>query len=94
VGSLDMFGCGGDAGVVGLVELKEFASSWVVFGLELFNGGFAFVERSGSDEDVVGAFGHQLGGPFETDAAVCLGSVSEMVFCIDPRTSLTTGDQN
>lgn len=31
-----------DAGVVGLVDLDELAGAWVVFGLELFDCGFAF----------------------------------------------------
>lgn len=70
MGCLDGFGGGGDAGVVGLVDLEEFTGSWVVLGLQFFDGGFAFVDRAGADEDVVGAFGHELGGPFEADAAV------------------------
>ena len=59
VGFFYGFGGGGDAGVVGLVDLEERAGALKVFGLEVVDGGFAFVNRAGADEDVIGgAFGH------------------------------------
>lgn len=58
VGALDEGGGGGDAGVVSLVELEELAGAGVVFGSELLDGGLAFFDGAGADEDVVGAFGH------------------------------------
>ena len=58
MGGFDGSGGGGDAGVIGLVDLEEFAGTFVAFGLESFDGGFAFFDGAGADEDVVGAFGH------------------------------------
>lgn len=52
-----MFCGGGDAGVVGLVYLQEFACAWVAFGLQVINCGFSLVRGASADEDVVGAFG-------------------------------------
>jgi len=39
-------------------------------GLEAFEGGVAFGGGAAAEEDVVGAFGEELGGELEADACV------------------------
>lgn len=41
--------------------------------MESVEGGGATVWGAGAEEDVVGAFGEELAGEFEADAAVCCG---------------------
>lgn len=57
VSGLDGFRSSGDAGIVGLVYLQEFAGAFVAFGLQILNGSLSLVYGAGADEDVVDAFG-------------------------------------
>ena len=66
--------CGvGNGGVILEVEVQEFDASRVVLGLQGAEGCGAPVWGAGAKEDVVGAFGEELAGEFEADAAVCCG---------------------
>jgi hypothetical protein len=53
--------------------VEEFDASRVVLGLQGAEGRGAAVWGAGAEEDVVGAFGEELAGEFEADAAVCCG---------------------
>lgn len=68
----------GDGGVVLEVEVQKFDASGVVLGLQGAEGCGAPVWRAGAEEDVVGAFGEELAGEFEADAAVCCGLLVTM----------------
>lgn len=69
----------GDGGVVLEVEVQEFDASWVVLGLQGAESCGASVWGAGAEEDVVGAFGEELAGKFEADAAICCGLLVMMI---------------
>lgn len=69
----------GDGGVVLEVEVQEFDASRVVLGLQGAEGCGAPVWGAGAEEDVVGAFGEELAGKFEADAAICCGLLVMMI---------------
>ena len=69
----------GDGGVVLEVEVQEFDASRVFLGLQGAESCGAPVWGAGAQEDVVGAFGEELAGEFEADAAVCCGLLVTMI---------------
>ena len=50
--------------------------------MESVEGGGATVWGAGAEEDVVGAFGEELAGEFEADAAVCCGVLVMMNYVL------------
>ena len=56
--------------------MDEFDGAWEVARLQVLQCGGAALLGARAQEDVVGAFGEELVGEFEADAAVCWNAVS------------------
>lgn len=73
-----VFACANDGAVFGDVDLDYFDGAWQVEGLESFDSGLAFLDRTRAEENMPRgcSLGEQLAGELETDAAVGCGRVS------------------
>ena len=62
--------------------MDEFDGAWEVARLQVLQCGGAALLGARAQEDVVGAFGEELAGEFEADAAVCCGVLVMMNYVL------------